>query len=82
MQIESYYTTGKQNKIVYYTLDGFCAHCNTVFEVMGCCFHFSPCQEATASLSKEETHRCIRKREYCELRRNYLRSKGYKIVEI
>ena len=81
-KIESYYTTGKQKKIDSFSVDGFCTHCNTVFEAVGCYFHFCPCQEAKASLSKEETQRGIRKREHDELRRDYLKSKGYKIVEI
>ena len=79
--IESYYTTGKQKKIDCFSVDGFCAHCDTVFEAMGCYFHFCPCQEARASLSEEEMHRGIRKREHDELRRDYLRNKGYNIVE-
>ena len=49
---------------------------------MGCYFYFCPCQEAKASLSEVETHRGIRKREHDELRRDYIKSKGYKIVEI
>ena len=78
---ESYYTTGKQ-KIDCFSVDGFCAHCNTVFEVMGRYFHFCPCQEAKASLSEEETQVGIRKRGHDELRTYYLKGKEYKIVEI
>ena len=53
-----------------------------MFEAIGCYFEFCPCQEAKASLSEEETQRGIRKREHDELRRDYLKSKGYKIVEV
>ena len=81
-KIESYYTTGKQKKVDCFSVDGFCAHFNTVFEDIGCYFQFGPCQEAKVSLSEEEAHRGIRKREHDELRRDYLQSKGYKIVEI
>ena len=35
-KIESFYTTGTQKKIDCFMADGFCAHCNTVFEAMGC----------------------------------------------
>ena len=49
---------------------------------MGCCFHFFPSQEARASLSEEEMQRGVRKREHDELRRDYLRNKGYNIVEV
>ena len=80
--IESYYTTGKQKKIDCFSVNGFCAHCDTVFEAMGCYFLFCPCQEARASLSEEEMQRGIRKREHDELRRDYLRNKGYNIVEV
>ena len=80
--IESYYTTGKLKKIDCFSVDGFCAHCDTLFKAMGCCFHFCPCQESRASLSEEEMQRGIRKREHDELRRDYLRNKGYDIVEV
>ena len=49
---------------------------------MGCYIDFCPCQEAKASLSEEETYRVFRKREHDELRRDYLKNKRYKIVEI
>ena len=74
--IESYYTTGKQKKIDCFSVDGFCAHCDTVVEAMGCYFLFCPCQESRASLSEEEMQRGIRKIEQDELRRDYLRNKG------
>ena len=35
-KIESFYTTGTQKKIDCFKVDSFCAHCNTVFEAMGC----------------------------------------------
>ena len=83
--IESYYTTGKQKKIDCFSVDGFCgggAHCDTVFEAMGCYFHFCPCQESRAILSEEEMQKGNRKREHDELRTDFLRNKGYNIVEV
>ena len=80
--IESYYTTGKQKNIDSFGVDGFCAHCDTVFKAMGCYFHFCPCQESRASLSEEEMQRGIRKREHDELRRDYLRNKGYNVGNV
>ena len=78
--IESYYTTGTQKKIDCFNVDGFCAHCKTIFEAMGCYFHFCACQEARASMSEEETQKGLKKRECDELRRDYLRNKGYKLL--
>ena len=80
--IVSYCTTGKQKRIDCFSVDSFCAHCDTVFEAMVCYFHFCPCQESRASLSEEEMQRRIRKREDDELRRYYLRNKGYNFVEV
>ena len=80
--IESYYTTGTQKKMDCFNVDGFSAHCKTIFEAMGCYFHFCACQEARLSISEEETQRGLKKREYDELRRDNLRNKGYKIVKI
>ena len=80
-KIESYYTIGKKKKNDCFSAHGFCTHCNTVFEAMGCYFYFRPCQEAKASLSEEETHRGIRKREQDELRRDYLKIKDKRLLK-
>ena len=69
--IESYYTTGKQNKIDCLSVHGFCVLCDTIFEAMGCYFHFCPCQEARAGLSEEEMQRGIRKREHDESEKRF-----------
>ena len=45
-RIESNVTTGRQKKIDCFSVDGICNHCNTIFETMGCYFHYCPCQEA------------------------------------
>ena len=39
-KIESFYTTGKQNKIDSFHVDGYCDDRKTVFEAMGCYYHF------------------------------------------
>ena len=62
-KIESYYTTGKQKKIDCFSVDGYCNHCKTVFESMGCYFHFCPCQEARPSLTDDDIKRGTKKRE-------------------
>ena len=62
-RIESYVTTGRQKKIDCFSVDGICIHCNTVFEAMGCYFHYCPCQEARPSSNDNEIMRGIRKRE-------------------
>ena len=41
-EIETFFTTGRQKKIDCFSVDGFCSHCNTVFEPMGCFYHFCP----------------------------------------
>ena len=53
-KIVSFYTTGIQKKIDCFSVDGFCGHCNTVFEALKCYHHHCPCQEARPSLSEEE----------------------------
>ena len=42
-KVESFYTTGTQKKVYAYSVDGFCGHCNTVFEAMGCHYSYCPC---------------------------------------
>ena len=59
--IESNVRCGKQNKIDCFSVDGICKHCNTVFEAMGCYFHYCPCQEARPSLTDNEINRRIKR---------------------
>ena len=80
--IESIYTTGKQKKIDWFSVDGFCGHCNTIFEALGCYYHFCPCREAQPSLSEEELKHGLQKRESDKLRKKHLEKKGYKIIEM
>ena len=61
-EIESFFTTCRQKKIDCFSVDGFCSHCNTVFEAMGCVYHFCPCQELRPSLTEEDIQRGRKKR--------------------
>ena len=81
-KIESYYTTGKQKKIDCFSVDGYCDHCKTVFEAMGCYFHFCPCQETRPSLTDDDIKRGTKKREMDELRKDYNREKRYSVEEM
>ena len=80
--IESFITTGIQKKIDCFSADGFCAHCNTVFEAMGCYFHFCPCQETRSSLTDNQIEQGIKRREMDEMRRKYIKDKGYNVLEM
>ena len=81
-KVESFYTTGTQKKIDCFKVDGFCAHCKTVFEAMGCFYHYCPCQEARPSLTEEDIERGNRKREKDQMRKQYIKEKGYNVVEM
>ena len=56
-KIESFYSTGRQKKIDCFSVDGFCSHCNTVFEAMSCFYHFCLCQKVRPSLPEEDIQR-------------------------
>ena len=81
-KIESNVTTGRQKKIDCSSVDAVCYHCNTVFEAMGCYYHSCPCQEARPSLTDTDVLRGVKKRQQDEMRRDYIRQKGYQIVEM
>ena len=81
-KIESFYTTGRQKKIDRFSVDGLCSQCNTVFETMGCFYHFCPCQEIRPSVNEEDIKSGSRKRELDELRRDYLQEKGFAVIEM
>ena len=80
-KIEIKVTTGRQKKHNCFSVDGFCYHCNTVFEAMGCYYYYCPCQEARTSVTDTDFERVL-KREQDEMRRDYLQQKGYQIVEM
>ena len=81
-EIESFFTTGRHKKIDCFSVDGFCSHCNTVFEAMGCFYLFCPCQELRTFLTEEDIQRGSKKRELDALRRHYIQEKGFKVNEM
>ena len=64
-EIESFFTTGKLKKIDCFSVDGLCSHYNTVFEAMGCFYHFCSSQELRPSLTAEDIQRGSKKRARC-----------------
>ena len=82
-KFESFFTTVTQKKIDCLSVDGYCNHCKTVFEAMGCYFYFCPCQEARPRLTDDDDiKRGTKKREMIGLRKDYIREKGYNIEEM
>ena len=79
---ESIITSGRQKKIDCFIVDGICYHCNTVFEAMGCYYHYCSCQEARPSLTDSDIERGMMKRQQDEMRRDYIQQKGYEIVKM
>ena len=79
--IGSFYTTGTQEKIDCFNVDGFCAHCNTLFEAMGCFQYYCLFQEARLALSEEDIQRGTKKGELDERRKQYVEKKSYTVVE-
>ena len=80
-KIESFYTTGRQNKIDCFSVDGFCSHCNTVFEAMCCFYYFCPCQEFHPSVSEDGFKSGSKKRALDELRRGYIQEKVFTVTK-
>ena len=56
-KIESFHTTGRQNEIAYFSVEGFRSHCNTAFQAMGCFYHFCHCRKIRTSLTEEDIRR-------------------------
>ena len=49
---------------------------------MGCFYHYCPCQEARLSLTEEDIERGNKKREMDQMRKQYIKEKGYNVVEM
>ena len=81
-KIESFYTTGTKKKIDCFKADGSCEHSNTVFEAMGCFYHYCPCQEPQRSLTEHDIERGNKEREVDQMRKRFIREKVYNVVEM
>ena len=62
-----------RKQIDCFSLDGYGDHCKTVFEAMGCYYHFCSCQEARPFLSDQDIERGNKKREMDDMRREYIK---------
>ena len=81
-KIKSFYTRGRQKKLDRFSVDGFCSHCNIVFDAMDCFYHFCLCQELRPSLTQKDIKRGGRKRQLDELRRCYIQEKDFTVIEL
>ena len=81
-RLQSSYTTGTRKKIDCFNAGGFCGHCNTLFQAIGCLYRYCPCQEARSALTDEDIQRGTKKREMDETRRLYIEETGYTVVEM
>ena len=81
-KLESFYTTATHKSFDYFKADGFCAHCNAVFEAIGCLYQYCPCQEARPSLTEEDVDRGNKRREMDPMRKQYIKEKGYNIAQM
>ena len=79
---ESFRATGRQNNIDCFGVVGFCCQCNTLFEAMGCFYHFCASKEMRVSLTEEDIKRGTKKRKLDALRRDYIQEKGFTDNEI
>ena len=59
---QTQFNRNSQKGIGVYLVDGFCSHCNTIFEVCGCYWHFCPCQEKRLLI--DETKKGVKRRQY------------------
>ena len=59
--------------LIFFKVDGFWARCNTVFEGMGCFYHYCHRREARPSLIEKDIKRGNRKREVDQIRKHYIK---------
>ena len=58
-----------------------CFHYNTVFESMGCSYHFCPCQEVRPSFTEDCIQRGCEKRHLDAFRRHHIQEKGFNDIK-
>ena len=72
---------GGKRKWTFFSFDGFCSHCKTAFESMGCFHHFCACQEVRPFLTEEDIQCGSKKRDLDELSRSYIQEEGFTVIE-
>ena len=81
-RIESFFTSGKQKIIDCFNVDSYCDHSETVFKALVCYYHLCSCQEARPFLTEQDIEQGNKKREMDDMRREYIKKKGYKVEEM
>ena len=79
--IQTQFNQKSRKRIGVNLVDRFCSHCNTVFDVLGCYWHFCPCQDQKR-LPIEEIDRGVKKREHNECRHKFLLEGEFKVREL
>ena len=82
MKLKAFLQQADKKKIDCLCVDGFCFHCNTVFEGMDGFYHFCRCQELRPSLTGKNIKRGSRKREFDQLRQSYKQEEGFTVIEL
>ena len=79
--IQSQFTHSRQKRFGRYYVDGYCDHCRTVFEAMGCFHHFCECQDQKSCLL-EDIEAGLKRRQRTIERREYFQKLGVNLEEI
>ena len=80
-EIESF-TTGREEKIDCFSIDGFRSHCKTVSDALGCFYHLCPCQELRPSLTEEDIQSGSKRRVLEAMRGDFIQEKGLKVIQM
>ena len=79
-KIQTRFTHKKQGTLRPYLVNGFCSHCNTVFEAMGCFFHFFVLRKKQLLL--EDIEKELMRPERDNDRREYLHGLGLMLRDL
>ena len=72
----------RQKKNDCFSVDRFCSQGNTVLKAIEHFYIFCPCQKKLLSITENDTERGNKKKEFDELRRNYLQEKSFIVMEM
>ena len=81
-KIESFYTTDRQLTTDCFSVDGFCCHCHTVFEAMGCFYQFCCCQEVCLSLIEDDINMLVKTESSMKWGEARYQKKAFTVIEL
>jgi G:T-mismatch repair DNA endonuclease (very short patch repair protein) len=81
-KIECLFNVGRQARLGPYQVDGYCRHCKTAVEVMGCFYHYCEFLRNKGKFSNIDQDKIEKKRAFDAEKKQFLEISGHTVIQI